>query len=40
MNWLNVTNLYQFREQLSVSDGNGIPLGLVLGDLLSARFAL
>ena len=39
LNWLDVTTLYQFWEQFSVSDGDGIPLGLVLVDLLSVRFA-
>ena len=40
LNCLNVTNLYQLREQLGVSNGDGVPSGLVLANLLSARLAL
>ena len=40
LNWLDVTNLYQFWEQLDVSDENRVLSGLVLVNLLSARFAL
>ena len=39
LNWLDVINLYQLWEQLSVSDVDGVPLGFVLVNLLSARFA-
>ena len=39
LNWLDVTNLYQLWEWLDVSDGDGILSGLVLVNLLSARFA-
>ena len=40
INWLNVTNLYQLWEQLSVSNGDEVPSGLVFASLLSAIFAL
>ena len=40
LKWLNVTNLYQFWEQLDVSDGDGVPLWLVFVNLLSVRFVL
>ena len=39
LKWLNVTNLYQFWEQLGVSDRDGVPSGLVLVNPLFARFA-
>ena len=39
LNWLNVTNLYQLWEQLSVSDRDGVPSGPDLVNLLSIRFA-
>ena len=39
LNWLDVTTLYQLWEQFSVSDGDGIPSGLVLVDFWSVRFA-
>ena len=38
MNLLNVTNLYQLWEQLGVSNGDGVPSGLVLVNLLSIKF--
>ena len=40
LNWLDVTNLYQPWEHLDVSDGDGLPSGLVLVNILSAMFAL
>ena len=36
LNWLNVIDFYQFWEQLSVNDGDGIPSGLVLVNFLSS----
>ena len=39
MDLLNVTNLYQLWEQLSVSNGDGVLSLLVLVNLLSVRFA-
>ena len=39
LNWLDVTNLYQFWEQLSVSNRDGVLSGLVLVNFLSTTFA-
>ena len=39
LNWLNVTDFYQLWEQLGVSDGDEVPSGLVLVNLLSVMFA-
>ena len=39
VNWHDETPIYWLWEKLSVSDKDGVPLGLVLASLLSARFA-